>query len=514
MKTKSRTKKSIVNARMNLICYFLTLVVAFFTRKTLLDYLGTEFLGLTGTLGSLLSFLNLAELGIGSAIAYVLYKPLFECDESKINEIISVLGYLYRKIGSFILLAGLLLSAFLPWIFSNTEIPLSVIYTGFYCYLVSSMFGYFISYKITILSADQRNYIVTGFFQLITTIKVILQMTLAYYTRNFYLYFAVELISGLLLSLLLNHKVYRCYPWLQTDVRTGRELYKEYPEIGKYIKQLFFHKIGGFVQGQVLPILIYAFVSLPMVALYTNYTLITQRVQGLLDGILNSTNAGVGSLISEGNQEKIWINYRLLFSLRMLTSGIFSFCTSYMFSSFISLWLGQEYILPDTVVYLIVILMFLQLSRGINEQFLFGYGLFYDVWAPLVESALFILLSIVFGAIYGLTGVLAGPIGATLIIVHGWKPYFLFTKGLIRPIVSYLKLLLVHLCLTIVGYIGSLKVMEYFLPMIDGLHKWVYWITQASLFTVIISCFTITLYYITLSHFRAFVYRIVKIKFP
>ena len=92
MKTKSRTKKSIVNARMNLICYFLTLVVAFFTRKTLLDYLGTEFLGLTGTLGSLLSFLNLAELGIGSAIAYVLYKPLFECDESKINEIISVLG--------------------------------------------------------------------------------------------------------------------------------------------------------------------------------------------------------------------------------------------------------------------------------------------------------------------------------------------------------------------------------------------------------------------------------------
>lgn len=118
MKTKSRTKKSIVNARMNLICYFLTLVVAFFTRKTLLDYLGTEFLGLTGTLGSLLSFLNLAELGIGSAIAYVLYKPLFECDESKINEIISVLGYLYRKIGSLILLAGLLLSAFLPWIFS------------------------------------------------------------------------------------------------------------------------------------------------------------------------------------------------------------------------------------------------------------------------------------------------------------------------------------------------------------------------------------------------------------
>ena len=90
MRRESRTKKSLLNARMNMLCYFLTLVVAFFTRKTLLDYLGTEFIGLTGTLQSLLGFLNLAELGVGSAIAYVLYKPLFDEDETKIDGIISV----------------------------------------------------------------------------------------------------------------------------------------------------------------------------------------------------------------------------------------------------------------------------------------------------------------------------------------------------------------------------------------------------------------------------------------
>ena len=107
MKTKSRTKKSIVNARMNLI-YTSSLGGSIFYTQNTTRLFRYRILGLTGTLGSLLSFLNLAELGIGSAIAYVLYKPLFECDESKINEIISVLGYLYRKIGSFILLAGLL----------------------------------------------------------------------------------------------------------------------------------------------------------------------------------------------------------------------------------------------------------------------------------------------------------------------------------------------------------------------------------------------------------------------
>ena len=85
--TESRVKKTLLNARVNLVFYFLT-------RKIILDCLGADFVGLTGTLQNLLGFLNLAELGIGSAIGYVLYKPLFERNQEKINEIISVMGYL------------------------------------------------------------------------------------------------------------------------------------------------------------------------------------------------------------------------------------------------------------------------------------------------------------------------------------------------------------------------------------------------------------------------------------
>ena len=143
---------------MNLICYMASLLVAFFTRKVFLDQLGTEFIGLTGTLQSLLGFLNLAELGVGSAIGYVLYKPIFDDDKTKINEIISVFGYLYRCIGFVILGAGIILSVFLPWIFPHTTFSWGVIYLGFYAYLTSSMLGYFVNYRQTLLSADQRNY--------------------------------------------------------------------------------------------------------------------------------------------------------------------------------------------------------------------------------------------------------------------------------------------------------------------------------------------------------------------
>lgn len=190
MAKESRVKKSLLNARMNLICYMASLVVAFFTRKVFLDQLGTEFIGLTGTLQSLLGFLNLAELGIGSAIGYVLYKPIFDDDKEKINEIISVFGYLYRIIGLFILGAGVILSLFLPLIFPKTTFSLGIIYFGFYAFLFSSMLGYFVNYRMTLLAADQKNYIVTGYFQATMTLKVVLQMILALYIKSFLFLFS------------------------------------------------------------------------------------------------------------------------------------------------------------------------------------------------------------------------------------------------------------------------------------------------------------------------------------
>ena len=204
MERESRVNKSLLNARMNLICYFVSLVVAFFTRKILLDYLGTEFIGFTGTLGSLLGFLSLAELGVGIAIGYVLYQPIFDDDKRKINEIISVLGYLYRKIGFFILGMGIVLSCFLPLIFRSTELSMTIVFLGFYSYLFSSLFSYFFNYRMSLLSADQRNYLVTGVFQIVNTSKVVIQMILAYYTKSFYLFLIIEFLGGLINSIILK----------------------------------------------------------------------------------------------------------------------------------------------------------------------------------------------------------------------------------------------------------------------------------------------------------------------
>ena len=512
MAKESRVKKSFLNARMNLICYMASLVVAFFTRKVFLDYLGTEFVGLTGTLQSLLGFLNLAELGVGTAIGYVLYKPIFDDDKAKINEIISVFGYLYRCIGLVILGAGIILSAFLPWIFPNTTFSWGVIYFGFYAFLASSMLGYFVNYRMTLLGADQKNYIVTGYFQLTTTTKVLLQMILAIYVQSFYLYLAIEIVFGIINSIVLNIKINKTYPWLKSDIKLGKKLFKKYPEIGKYVKQLFIHKIGSFVQFQITPFLIYSYVSLPVVALYGNYTIITQRVQGFISGVLDSTGAGVGNLISEGNKEKIYNTYKELFAVRFLITGILSACIYHLCNPFISVWLGNEYPLSPQILLLISIQFFLAVSRGTTDQFIFGYGLFYDIWAPAVESIIFIVASMICGSMWGLRGVLCGPLISTMLIIYIWKPYFLFSKGLEKSVFHYFKLFGIHLIGILGAYIGADWLSESVYSQSQLSENWMNWIFGSLLFTILMVILSIILLYLLSSGLRSFIHRFIKQK--
>lgn len=508
MKNESRVKKTMLNAKMNLICYFVSLITAFFTRKILLDYLGAEFIGLTGTLGSLLSFLNLAELGIGTAIGYVLYKPIADGDKFKINEVISVLGYLYRKIGYAIFAGGVILSFFLPLIFPNTSFSLGVVYVGFYAYLTTSLIGYFVNYHAALLSADQRNYIVTGFFQMTTTSKVILQMLLAIYTGSFYVYLIVELLSGIINASILNWKINKTYPWLKSEIKLGRGLYKKYPEIATYTKQIFAHRVGGVVQGQLTPFLIYTFVSLPVVALYTNYTLLTQKVESLISATINSTSAAVGNLIAEGNKQNILKVFRELLALRMFIASIVASCIYTLSSPFIGVWLGEEYILPNSVTALIAILSGLGIARGVLDQFCYGSGLFADIWAPYAESAIMVAFAVIGGSQWGLAGVLIGPLASIIAIIYIWKPYYLFSRGFKLSVFKYWTLFLTHITISSIIFIITDVIYTSLMQQKVYANDWGNLIINGCIYTFIMTMLTFVGYFTTSKGFRDIVSRV------
>ena len=270
---------------------------------------------------------------------------------------------------------------------------------------------------------------------------------------------------------------------------------------------MFVHKLGSFIQFQITPFLIFTFASLPVVGLYGNYTLINDNIRTFVGGVLDSTAAGIGNLISENNQEKILRSYKELFSVRFLSAGILASCLYMLISPFVSVWLGVGFVLSDVVVILLCIQFFLVILRGTTDQFINGYGLFYDIWAPISEAGLLVVISVIFGSIYGLPGVLFGPIVASIIFVHIWKPYFLFSKGFKIPIWRYIKLFSSNLITFALAFIFAMIGYNSIGRYIAIENDWIQWIVNAVIFTIVISIITLILFYTFVPGIKSFAHR-------
>lgn len=438
----SRLSKSIQNAKVALVFYFLNLVLQFFSRKIFLDYLGSEVLGLNTTAQNLLGFLNLAELGIGSAVAYNLYKPIYEGDKRAINDIVSIQGWLYRRVAYVVMTGACILMCFFPLIFDKANVPLWYTYATFLALLVSALLGYFVNYKMIVLSADQKEYKITYCTQGVKIVKVLLQMVAIMTLPNGYVYWiALEVLMAVVSSAVLNRTLKKEYPWLCPAIEKGKRVQREYPGIIRKTKQLFFHKIGGLVLFQTTPLVIYAYTSLTLVAIYGNYMLIVIAVTSLMNALLNGINAGIGNLVAEGEKKKIKSVFWQLTTLRMWLASVACFGIYLLGHSFICIWIGEEYVMPQSTFLVLIIITFIQLTRT-NEVFLNAYGLFQDVWAPVIEASLNLGLSILLGCYYGLTGILIGVLISLVIVIGIWKPFFLYHKAFKENVWEYGWLLL------------------------------------------------------------------------
>ncbi len=301
----TRTTKLMKNARVALIFNLLFLLVSFLVRKVLIENLGAEVLGLNTTATNLLGFLNIAELGISAAISATLYKPLFDNDQETINDIITVQGWLYRRIATIVAVGGVILMMFFPLIFKKTELPLWYAYGSFGVLFFGALIGYIINYKQILLTAGQKDYKVTYIVAGAKIIKTVVQIIgIGILSFDYKFWIITEFISAICVCLFLDRSVRRTYPWLSIDLSRGKELSLRYSHVITKTKQVFFHKIGGFVLYQTSPLVIYTFLSLTAVAIYGNYLLIASGLSLIINSIFNGITAGVGNLVAEGNRTK------------------------------------------------------------------------------------------------------------------------------------------------------------------------------------------------------------------
>ena len=395
MTQESRTSKSLKNAQVALIFYFLQLILGFFSRKVFFDYLGSEILGLNTTASNLLGFLNLAELGVSAAVSYFLYQPLFNKDYTTLNKLVSLQGWIYRRIALFIIGASAILMCFFPWIFAKSPLPIWYAYLTFGVLLFSSLLGYFINYRQIVLYADQKNYKIQEYVQGSIILKTIFQiLTITFLPFPFFSWLILEFIGAIATATILNSILKKHYPWLQTHISEGKKYLKEYPEVLKKTGQAFFHRIGFVILSQSSPLIIYGFTSLTIVALYGNYILIVNKVSSLLSSVFSSTGAAIGNLVASKDSSRIVRVFWELYDSRMCISVISLLCLYHLTNPFITIWLGKEYCLSKTFLLLYIVLNSISMTRTTVDNYLNAYGLYKDIWAPLAEAGLNICFSI------------------------------------------------------------------------------------------------------------------------
>ena len=481
-----RVHKSMLNAEINLLFYFLSLFFAFFSRKIFLDNLGAEFIGLTGTLNNILGYLNLSELGISACIGYFLFKPIQTNNRQEIQDILSLLGYLYNWIGGIIFAGAFLISLFFPLIFAHAELSFGIIYFAFYSFLGSSLIGYFINYRQILLSADQKNYLVAIYYQSANLVKIALQIFLAYQFKNLYVWVAIEFLFGIIGCFILNWKINKEYPWLKVNKKQGRLLLKRYPEIITKTKQVFIHKIKDFVLVKSDELFIFLFVSLKMVAYYGNYMIIISKLISLFSAITGSVGASVGNLVAEGNKERMLKVFWEYTTIQHTIAATLAFSLYAFLEPFISHWLGSEYIMDNRILILLVVYIYITNSRNSVDSYNYAHGLYADVWSAWAELIINVSVTIICGLKWGIIGILIGKIASLIPIVVIWKPYYLFTSGFKISVIFYWRNVIRNYAISFIAIGTSLYAIR-FVP-ISPYHSIGNWIVYCAVGMVMFLC--------------------------
>ncbi|OAI02387.1 hypothetical protein A1353_16485 [Methylomonas methanica] len=425
----SRVARTIKNAKISLIFYFLLLVITFFSRSVFIKYLGADYVGLTSTMMNIMGFLNLAEMGFSSVVAFALYKPLFDNDLASVGEVLSVFGYVYNRIGFIILICGAIIAVFLPGFFKGSGFSDEIIWATYFTYLTTTLLGFFVNYKEVLLAADQKNFIKVKTFNVVKIVKISTQiLCLICVDYGVYGWLLLEFLFLSVYSIFINLQIKRLYPQLSSTARSGKALKDKYSFIYQKARQAFFHKFSSIVLQQTGGILIYMYSNLSMVTRYANYTLITSSIYTLLSSVFDSTNAAVGNLVAEKDDKKILSVFWELQVSRYWIATCMVYVTYSTIDLFISVWLGADYILSFDIKIILMLNLFVMLTRKTNDEFISACGLFKDVWAPIAEALLNISVAIVAGNLFGIVGIPLGMLLSTLLIIGIWKPVFLYRE--------------------------------------------------------------------------------------
>lgn len=425
---ESRTKNAEKNILSAVLFQVLNIFLKFVLRTVFIYALGKEYLGINGVFSNILTVLSLSELGLSSAIVYDMYKPIAEDNKPQICALMIFYKKIFSLIGLFVFIVGIALSPFLRYII--TDVPnvkhITVIYV---MYVINSASSYLFAQYTSIVSAYQKNYIITNNNMCFSIIKTVVEIIMLCIFHSYIVYLAIEIIISISQNVIVYKIACKLFPFI---MHGGLEISKdEKKHIFRNALSNFSIKISDTVIGATDNILISMLVSTVMVGLYSNYALIIQICLATTVMFMNAVLSGVGNLCATGT----YLEKQILFKrVNFFFVSIYALiCVGFVsvVDSFISVWIGEDYILNMPIKIIIIINCVMSGMKQPAEIFISADGLFrYFKIVPLMAACLNILISIILGNYFGMIGVLLGTTISQAMTNMWYYPYIVYKYSL------------------------------------------------------------------------------------
>lgn len=411
-----RAEKAFRNILYDYIGNILTVIISFVSKTVFIYTLGQEYLGLSGLFSNVLSVLSLAELGIGSAITFELYKPLAENNNKAIQQLMQFYKKAYQIIGWVIAGIGIIIIPILKYIVNFDE-DVAINYIAIYVlFLINSVFSYlFFAYKATILYASQKKYLTKKIEYKATIIQTLLQVIVLFVFHNYYIYLIIGIVRSIIQNFLVAQKADTLYPILKEATR--KSLPKQTKDkIRENTIALSLYKVSGVVLNATDNIVISTFISTTVLASYSLYNYLSITIKGFWAIIFDSFVAAIGDFnVVEENKRKKEI-FDVLYYLSFILYGLASIGLIQASSDFIQLWVGKQYLLSQRTLWLMTGAFLIAGLENATYVFRTGCGL-YDIakYRPVCSTIVNVVVSVILANFIGIDGVFIGTIISRLV---------------------------------------------------------------------------------------------------
>ena len=449
-----RTRNATRNIFWGILFRLVATFCPFIMRTVLLYVLGVEYLGLNSLFTSLLSFLSLAELGIGNAMVYAMYKPVAQDEDDAICALLKLYKKLYQIIGTIILAIGICLLPFVEKMVHGSYPPDINPYILFLIYLFNTVISYFLfGYKQSILMAFHRNDIISKRAAILRLFMYGIEAVVLLTTHNYYLYILILPVYNISTNIANSLIVDKFYPQYKCRGTVPKEVSRS---IKRNVLALVGNKLNDIVLNSSNNLVISIFMGLSMVAMYDNYYYVFNAVVGVALIIYNSLTAGLGNSIELETIDK---NYQDFKTLTFINFWFITWCTACLLclmQPFMEIWVGKELMFPIAAVFWFAVYFFVLESEKIVLTYKDAAGIWWqDRFRPYVVMAVNLILNVVLIQVMGVNGIIIATIIGLMISVP-WSGYILhkhlFKKTVKKYFLSYLKYFLLAALICAITY--------------------------------------------------------------